>query len=120
VTGGLRELVQDRASKAVFPFGGLIGVSGGADGDGFSDGQRAQFQAERGGIEMFDEDFLFEVFGLAEFHEFVGVAGVTILAAELATAVGVDHPAEGHSRTGAPRYVFPGGKLEVLGAALRF
>jgi hypothetical protein len=50
----------------------------------------------------------------------VGVAGVAILAAEFAAAVGIDHPAEGHAGAGAARYVFPGGELEVLDAALRF
>ena len=69
---------------------------------------------------MFYVDFLFEIFGLAEFHEFVSVAGVAILAAEFAAAIGVDHPAEGHASAGAARYVFAGGELEVLGAALGF
>ena len=50
----------------------------------------------------------------------MGVAGVAILAAEFATAVGIDHPAERHAGAGASRYVLAGGELEVLGAALGF
>ena len=120
MSGVLREQVEDGAGQTVFSLGGLIGIGGGADGDGFSGGERAQFGAERGGIEVFDVNLLFEVFGLAELHEFVGVAGVAILAAEFAAAIGVDHPAEGHARAGAARYVFAGGELEVFGAALGF
>ena len=69
---------------------------------------------------MFDEDFGLEVCGVAEFHEFVGVAGVAILTAEFAAAIGIDHPAEGHSWAGAARYVLAGGEFKVFGAALGF
>ena len=113
-------MIEDGAGQAVLPLGGLIGIGGGADRDGFSGRERAQFGTERCGVEMLYENFALEVFGLAEFHEFVSVAGVAILATEFAAAIGIDHPAEGHAGTGAACDVFSGGEFEVFRTTLGF
>ena len=46
---------------------------------------------------LLDVDLLLEVLAVAHFHEFVGVAGVAIFAAELAAAIRIDGPGEGHA-----------------------
>ncbi len=50
---------------------------------------------------LLDVDFLLEIHAVSHFHEFVGVAGVTILAGKLAAAVGIDGPGERHAYAGA-------------------
>src|SRR5207302_2176662 len=72
---------------------------------------------EAGGIELLGEDLALEIGAL---HKLVGVAGVAILAAELAAAVGVDGPAEGDALAGDAGDVGAGGKLLVLDLPLGF
>src|SRR5271167_5049705 len=50
---------------------------------------------------LLDENLLLEVGAVAHFHELMGVAGIAVLAGELASAVGIDGPSEGHADTGA-------------------
>src|SRR5579862_9092268 len=48
---------------------------------------------------LLDVDLLLELHAVAHFHELVGIAGITVPASELAAAVRIDGPGEGH---GAP------------------
>ena len=50
---------------------------------------------------LLDVDLLLEIHSVAHFHEFVGVAGITVFAGKLAAAVGIDGPFEGHAHAGA-------------------
>src|SRR5579872_5740340 len=43
-------------------------------------------------------DLALKVHSVAQLHKLMGVAGVAVFAGELATAVGVDGPGEGHAR----------------------
>ena len=49
---------------------------------------------------LLDVDLLLEIHAVAHFHEFVGVTGVAVFAGELAAAIGIDGPFEGHAHTG--------------------
>src|SRR6185295_9137393 len=98
----------------------MIRISSSAYGDRFTRRKTPQFRLERRGIEMFDEDLALKRFRIVELHEFVGVARITILAAEFAAAVRIDHPAERHARTIAARQIFPRRKFEIFGLALGF
>ena len=51
--------------------------------------------AERGLVKLLYENLALEVLGIAQFHEFVRVAGITVLTPELTASVGVDCPAKG-------------------------
>jgi hypothetical protein len=44
---------------------------------------------------LLDVDLLFELGAVAHFHEFVGVTGIAIAAAEFAAAVRIDGPGKG-------------------------
>jgi len=48
---------------------------------------------------LFRKNLLLEFNAVADFHELVGVAGVTIFACELAAAIRIDCPGEGHLTT---------------------
>ena len=50
---------------------------------------------------LLDEDLLLEVHAIAHFHEFVGIAGIAILAGKFAAAVRIDRPFKGHADAGA-------------------
>jgi hypothetical protein len=63
---------------------------------------------------LLHKDLLFEVDAVAHFHEFVGVAGITVFAGELASAVGIDCPSKGHANAGAPVEQRTDGKGEVF------
>src|SRR5580658_8206636 len=51
-------------------------------------------------MELFGVNLGLEKFRLAQFHEFVGVARVTILASEFAAAIGIDGTYETHPGVG--------------------
>jgi hypothetical protein len=66
---------------------------------------------------LFDEDLALEIHAIAQLHEFVGVAGITVFAAELAAAIRIDHPCEWHTPGDATRKhaaVFDGQVLNVV------
>ena len=78
-----------------------------------------QFAAQDRLQVRFREDFVFEFGAVAQFHEFVGVAGVAIAAGELATSVRVDAPGERHAGPGAVEHA-AAGDFEVLDHAFGF
>jgi hypothetical protein len=93
------EDLQQRPRHPVLPLGGLVGVGGGADGDGLPvQGGLAQAADQRLGRALLDEDLLLEVLPAAEIEETVGVAGGAVGAAQLTAPVGVDRPGERHPR----------------------
>ncbi len=69
---------------------------------------------------MFHEDFALEVLRVAQLHELVRVAGIAVLAAEFAAAVGIDGPVERNALAGAFRDIAARGQIEILDAALGF
>ena len=97
-TGGGREYFQDRAGDAIAALGGLVRIGRRADRDGFAQRKTPQFLPETRRVEMFGEDFALELQRIAQLHEFVSVAGIAILAAEFAAAIGIDRPAKRHAR----------------------
>ena len=50
---------------------------------------------------LLDVDLSLEIYTVSEFHEFVGITRVAILAGEFAAPVGIDGPGKGHSGGGA-------------------
>ena len=80
--------------------------------------EAAQLLAEEVSGGGFGVDLVFEILG-SHFHELVGVAGVAVFAGELAAAVGIDGPLEGHVGLDAIEDG-AGGKLEILDGALGF
>ena len=91
-----RELFQDAARDFIAALGGLVGIGCRAQSDRFIASYFAQFLPQKIRGVLLDVDLLLELHALAHFHKFVGVAGVAVAAAELASAVGVDGPGEGH------------------------
>jgi hypothetical protein len=69
---------------------------------------------------MFREDFAFELQRIAQFHKFVRVASVAILAAELTAAIGIDHPVKRDPGAVASRQEFAAGQIEILNPIFRF
>jgi len=63
---------------------------------------------------LLDENFLLEVDAIAHFHELVGVTGIAVFAGELASAVRVDCPGEGHAHPGATIEQRPDGQGKVF------
>ena len=83
------------------PFGRLIGIGRGADGDGFGRVELAQLLPQDRRQIALGVDLILEERGVLHSHELVGVAGVAIFAAEFAAAIRIDGPAERHARPGA-------------------
>ena len=96
-----REDFEDRAGALEAPLGGLIGIGGRADGDAVGPIELAQLAAQDFRSGGFGIDLGLEVARILHAHELVGVARVTVVAAELAAAVGVDGPLERHIGLGA-------------------
>jgi hypothetical protein len=69
---------------------------------------------------MFGKDFPLELERIAQLHEFMRVAGVAILATELAAAVRIDHPVKRDARAIASRQEFAAGQIEILDPVFRF
>ena len=118
--GGRGENFENRTGDAIAPLGGLIRIGGGAQRDRFAARQLAQFVAKRGRVETFGVDFALELKRIAQLHELVRVAGVAILAPELAAAIGVDGPAERDARAVAARQKRARLQLEIFDAPLGF
>jgi hypothetical protein len=112
----LGEGFEEAAGAAEAAFGGLVGVGGGAEGDGVVAGETADFGSGGFGGEVLGEDAGFEVVGVVELHEFVGIAGVAVAAGEFAAAVGVDGPIEGHALGGTAIEEVFGGEGAVFDA----
>src|SRR5271169_3369075 len=72
--GGLREGLENRASDSIAAFRGLIRVRGRTQGDGIALRELAQLTQEYGSIEMFGVDAALEIEGVAQLHEFMGIA----------------------------------------------
>ena len=70
------------------------------------------------GIEMFDVDLPLEIHGIVQLHEFVSIAGITILAAEFAAPIGIDRPAKWQPGIVAFCHIFACRELEIFDAAL--
>ena len=90
------ELLQDGAGHLEAPLRWLIGVGSGADRDFFSRLDLAKFLPQQVRGMLLDVNLLLEVDAVPHLHEFVGVAGITVFAGELAAAIGIDCPGEGH------------------------
>src|SRR5581483_5733700 len=90
------ELLEDRARDFIAVLGGLIGIGGRAQRDGFAWFDTPEFVAQKLGGVLLDVNLLFELQAVAHLHKLVGVAGIAIAAAELASAVWIDRPGEGH------------------------
>src|SRR5208283_3389786 len=86
------KLFENAAGSFVASFCWLVGIGGGAEGDGFSLFYFAQFGAQQGGGVLLDVDLLFEFGAIAHFHKLVGIAGVTVFASEFAASVRFDGP----------------------------
>jgi hypothetical protein len=112
-----RMLVEDLdhlTRDAVAAFGRLIGIGRCTDGDGVSHGDAPEFRGEGRAVPLFGENVCFEVVALAQFHELVRVAGVTIFAAVLAAAIGVEGPLEGEFGVAAASDVTAHGQAAVF------
>ena len=96
-----REFFQDSARHFEALLGRLIGIGGGADGDLLAGLNLAQLLAQQLRGLLLDVDLPLEVGAVAHLHELVGVARVAIFAGELASAIGIDGPSEGHAVDGA-------------------
>src|SRR5262249_20289833 len=93
----LGEDFQDGARPSKPPLGWLIGVGRRADGNGLALVSLPQFAAQDFAHAHFGMDTVLELSGV-ELHEFVRIAGITVLTSEFAAVVRVDAPAEWHSR----------------------
>lgn len=112
------EDLQDGARAAEAALGGLVRVRGGPYGDAVLQRNPGQFAAQDARCGGFGVDLIFEFGGVLHSHEFVGIAGVAVAAAELAAPVGVNGPAEGHIGLGAIEDG-AGGNLEIADLRLR-
>src|ERR1700676_3578994 len=63
---------------------------------------------------LLHENFLLEVDAVPQFHEFMGVAGITVFAGELATAIRIDCPGERHAHASAAIEQGADGQREVF------
>ena len=113
------ENFEDAAGEFVAALGVLVGVGGGAKGDGLGLGDAGEFAAEFAGVPDLGEDAGFEILRFAQFHKFVGVAGVTVLAGHFAAAVGIDGPIEGEAGIGDAVDPLAGREVAVGDGALR-
>ncbi len=91
-----RELFENAARDFVAALGRLVRIGCGAERNGFARLDRSQFVPQQVRGVLLDVDLLLELRAVAHFHEFVGVAGIAVLAGEFATSVGIDGPGEGH------------------------
>src|SRR5665213_4374395 len=117
--GSTREHFKHFASYAVAPFRGLIRIGRRPERDRSPARQSAQLVPESHGVERLGVDLALELLRIAQLHELVGVTRVAILAAELTAPVGVDRPAERHTRAIATSQIGAGAQLEILDAPLR-
>src|SRR5215470_2413409 len=98
-----REFLQDAAGDAKLPLRGLIGIGSRTDRDRLPPAHLLELLPQEPRRMLLDVDPAFEVERIAQLHEFMCIARVTILAAELAAAIRIDHPDEGHACGRAPR-----------------
>jgi hypothetical protein len=112
------EYLENLAGQAEPPLRGLVRIGRGADRDGLAERNAAKLGAEGGGGEAFRVDEVLKRLR-SELHELVRVAGVAVLAGELAAAVRVDGPAERHALSGAVEET-ASGEVEVFDRALGF
>ena len=99
----LREYLEHRTRQPVLPLGRLVRIGRGSDGDGIVADRRARERpSQHLGRHPLDEDAPLEVHRILQLQEVMGVAGVTVNASQLASAVGIDGPSEGHPGVGAP------------------
>ena len=83
------EGLQHLASDVETPLGRLIGIGGRADPDRVAGLEPPKFGPKRGGHKLFCINLALEQLRIAQFHELMRVAGVAILATELAAAIGI-------------------------------
>jgi hypothetical protein len=91
------KLLQNSARDLIAPLGWLIGIGCGSQGDGFSRLHATQIMPQQFGGMLLDIDFLLELRSVPQFHKFMSVAGIAVLAGKLASAVRIDRPGERHA-----------------------
>src|SRR5258708_14695681 len=92
-----RELFENAAGDLVTALGRLVRIGRGSQGDAFARLDLFQIAPQQFRRVLLDIDFLFKLPAIAQFHEFVGVTRIAILAAELAPAVRIDGPGKRHA-----------------------
>jgi len=92
----------------------LIGIRRRAQCDFFPRLDVVKLLPQQVGGMLLDENLLLEIDAVAHFHEFMGIARVTVLAGELASAVGVDRPRKRHAYAGATVEQRPNREREVF------
>src|SRR5207237_10619087 len=94
------QLFENCLCDFIAPLGRLIRIRRGTDGNFLARFYMTKFLPKQIGGVFFDVDPPLEIYALAHFHKFVGVASITILASELAAAIRIDRPSERHARAG--------------------
>jgi hypothetical protein len=87
-----REYFQDLAGDLITALGRLVRIGGGAYPYRRTQLQPPDLGPKRGRLKMFGVDFAFEQFRIAQFHEFVSIAGVAVFTAIFAAAIRIDGP----------------------------
>src|SRR3981081_4902932 len=108
------QFLENRARHLEAPLCWLIGIGSGSDRDVFARFDMAKLLPKQVRGMLLDEDLLLEVGAVPQFHEFVGVAGITVFTGKLAAAVWIDCPGEGHARTGATIQQRADGQCEIF------
>ena len=85
-----REFFENAARDFVAALGWLVGISRGAERNGFPRLHPPEVVPQQFRGMLLDVDLLLELRAVAHFHEFMGVAGIAVAAAEFAAAVRVD------------------------------
>ena len=92
------KLFHDRTRDPKLSFGRLIWVRGRANRDTLSGAHLLQFLPQQPCAMFLNVDFALKFQSVAHFHELVRIARIAIFAGELAAAVRIDLPGEGHAR----------------------
>ena len=89
-------------------------ANGSAEGNGFAPFDPTQVTPQQIRGMLLDIDFLLEFHAVAHFHKFVSVAGITVLAGELAAAIRINRPGKWHAYAGASVQQGARGQREVF------
>src|SRR6202041_2993861 len=107
------ELFQDSAGHFIAPLCRLVRIGGSAKGNGFAWFDPTQVTPQQIRGVLLDIDFLLEFHAVTHFHKFVSVAGITVLAGELTTAIRINRPGKRHAYAGASVQQGARGQREV-------
>src|ERR1019366_24976 len=91
------ELLQNAARDLIEPLRRLVRIGRRAERNGFPGLDSTQVTPQQIRSVLLDVDLPLELRTVAHFHEFVSVAGITVLAGELAAAIRIDRPGERQS-----------------------